>query len=183
MHFSLRLWLFCSILQVFHSVSWNFTWFYWEILGRCFWSCLPGCLPYWEDPHLESHSRGSGFFDANGVMIGTGIPTACALMTLFWKDMRVQSLKGSIKQKHQQIMDGFMDGLWMDLGGVHDFEKNIPNKNWPDRVFRVGPGDFRLDKKWDVKKTTCTAVFADSSGEIHIDYHTFTYGRPASTPA
>lgn len=36
MHFSLRLWLFCSILQVFHSVLWNFTWFYWEILGRCF---------------------------------------------------------------------------------------------------------------------------------------------------
>ena len=107
------------------------------------------------------------------VMIGTGIPTACALMTLFWKDMRVQSLKGSIKQKHQQIMDGF-GWIW---GGALFWERH-PQQKLTRQVFRVGPGDFRLDKKWDVKKTTCTRVLPpsvpDSSGEIHIDYHRFT---------
>ena len=55
------------------------------------------------------------------VMIGTGIPTACALMTLFWKDMRVQSLKGSILNKsiNKSWMD--LDGfgwIWMDLDGL-----------------------------------------------------------------
>lgn len=123
MHFSLRLWLFCSILQVFHSVLWNFTWFYWEILGRCFLSCLPGCLPYWEDPHLESHSRGSGFFDANGD--DWDRDTYC----LRFDDAILEGYESPEPQRVHKTKASTNHGwIWMDLGGCIILGKTSPTK-------------------------------------------------------
>ena len=94
-------------------------------------------VPSWEDPHLGCQD--AKIFTAEAVassmrtvLFGTGIPTACALMMQFWKDMRV----GKPQQLHEI-------GIWMDLGeGFFAVHGDLRRKNGPkkNRVFRVGPG-------------------------------------------
>ena len=159
----------CKCFIVFREISGDFIGRFWEDVSD---PVYPGVC-HTEKILILNLTAEAVDSSMRTVMIGTGIPTACALMTLFWKDMRVQSLKGSIKQKHQQIMDGFMDGFGWIWEGCMILRKTSPTKI--DQTESLELGLEILDwTKNGMSKNNLHSGFADSSGEIHIDYHTFT---------